>query len=46
MILLVDDDDMVVNVGEQILDRLGYKVIIAKGGKEAIELYKRGSGKH
>jgi len=39
-ILLVDDEDMIVNVGEQILKRLGYKVIIAKSGKEAIELYK------
>jgi CheY-like chemotaxis protein len=40
MILLVDDEDMILTVGEQILDRLGYKVIIAKGGEEAIELYK------
>jgi len=39
-ILFVDDEDMIVKVGEQILDRLGYKVIIAKSGKEAIELYK------
>jgi len=39
MILLVDDEEVIVNVGEQMLDRLGYKVIIAKGGKEAIELY-------
>lgn len=45
MILLVDDEDMIVNVGEQILDRLGYKVIIARGGKEAIELYKENQEK-
>jgi CheY-like chemotaxis protein len=44
-ILLVDDEDMIVNVGEQILDRLGYKVIIAKGGQEAIELYKENQEK-
>lgn len=39
-ILLVDDEDMIVTVGEQILERLGYTVIIAKSGKEAIALYK------
>jgi signal transduction histidine kinase/ActR/RegA family two-component response regulator len=39
-ILFVDDEDMILKVGEQILNRLGYKVIIAKSGKEAIELYK------
>jgi two-component system, cell cycle sensor histidine kinase and response regulator CckA len=41
MILLVDDEDMIVSVGEQILKRLGYRVKIAKSGKEAIEIYKR-----
>ncbi len=40
-ILFVDDEDMILKVGEQILNRLGYKVIIAKSGKEAIELYKK-----
>ncbi|MEJ2169846.1 MAG: response regulator, partial [Desulfobacterales bacterium] len=40
MILLVDDEDMVVNVGKQILERLGYRVLTAKSGKEAIEIYK------
>jgi len=45
MILLVDDEEMIVNVGEQMLDRLGYTVIIAKGGKEAIELYKENQEK-
>jgi len=38
-LLLVDDEDMIINVGEPMLDRLGYKVIIAKSGKEAIEVY-------
>jgi len=44
-VLLVDDDEMIVTVGEQILSRLGYKVIIAKGGREAIELYKENQPK-
>jgi two-component system cell cycle sensor histidine kinase/response regulator CckA len=45
MILLVDDDDIIVKVGEQILNRLGYKVIIATGGREAIELYQENQEK-
>ena len=45
MILLVDDDDIIVKVGEQILNRLGYKVIIANGGREAIELYQENQAK-
>ncbi len=39
-ILLVDDEDMVLDVGEQMLKALGYKVFLARSGKEAIELYK------
>jgi CheY-like chemotaxis protein len=38
--LLVDDEDIVLDVGEEMLRSLGYKVLIARGGKEAIELYK------
>ena len=32
---------MIINVGEGILKELGYKVTIARSGKEAIGLYKR-----
>ena len=39
-ILLVDDEDIIVSIGEKILKRMGYDVITAKNGKEAIELYK------
>jgi len=39
-ILLVDDDAMVLDTGEQILVRLGYMVIAATGGSEALKLYK------
>ena len=31
---------MVIDVGEQMLKALGYKVIIAGSGKEAIDAYK------
>ena len=40
-ILLVDDEDMVLDVGEEMLKTLGYKVLLAKSGKEAIELYNK-----
>ena len=40
-VLLVDDEDMIIDVGEGILKTLGYKVLVARGGKEAIEIYKK-----
>ena len=39
-ILLADDDKMVLETGEEILSRLGYSVISAAGGRDAINLYK------
>lgn len=36
-ILLVDDEEMVVDVGKEILEKLGYTVIPASGGSEATE---------
>ena len=36
-ILLVDDEETIINVGKEILETLGYKVITARGGREAIE---------
>ncbi|MBN1904730.1 MAG: response regulator [Deltaproteobacteria bacterium] len=38
-ILLVDDEPMIINVGKALLERLGYRVIIAENGMAAIELY-------
>jgi PAS domain S-box-containing protein len=35
-ILLVDDEEMVVDIGKEILKKLGYSVIPASGGTEAI----------
>jgi CheY-like chemotaxis protein len=43
-ILLVDDEDGTIQVEELMLKELGYKVMPAKSGKEAIELYKEGTG--
>ena len=44
-VLLVDDEDIILDVGEGILKTLGYKVLIARSGKEAIELYKKNKDK-
>jgi CheY-like chemotaxis protein len=38
-VLLVDDEDMIVEVGSQLLSRLGYKVLTAKNGREALDIY-------
>ena len=38
-ILLVDDEEMILDVGVQFLEKLGYSVLEAKGGKEAIQIY-------
>jgi CheY-like chemotaxis protein len=37
-ILLVDGEEMILDVGEQILKTMGYKVLMARSGKEAIEI--------
>ena len=39
-VFLIDDDDMIVDVGEHILNNSGYDVVSAKSGKEAIVVYK------
>lgn len=39
-ILLVDDEDMILTVGRKLLKSLGYTVITARSGKEAIETLK------
>ena len=44
-ILLVDDEDMIIDVGEKFLKSLGYKVLVARSGEEAIEIYKKNNGR-
>jgi CheY-like chemotaxis protein len=44
-ILLVDDEEMVLEVGVKILENLGYKVLEAKGGREAVEVYNENKNK-
>jgi two-component system, cell cycle sensor histidine kinase and response regulator CckA len=42
-ILFVDDEEGIVQIGKGLLERLGYRVIIARGGQEAIEIFLRQS---
>ena len=39
-VLLVDDEEIVVGVGKQMLEKLGYSVLIARSGQEAVDVYK------
>jgi len=38
-ILFVDDEKMIIDVGQAILKKLGYNVITATGGQEAVDLF-------
>jgi PAS domain S-box-containing protein len=42
-ILLIDDEEMILDVGSQMLAGLGYAVLTAKGGGQGIEVYKQNS---
>ena len=39
-VLLVDDEEIVLGVGKQMLERLGYSVKTAGSGQEAVDVYK------
>jgi CheY-like chemotaxis protein len=39
-VLLVDDEEIVIGVGKQMLERLGFSVITARNGQEAVDVYK------
>jgi PAS domain S-box-containing protein len=43
-ILLIDDEEMIREVGVRILEALGYRVIAAGSGDEAMEVYRERSG--
>jgi PAS domain S-box-containing protein len=42
-VLLVDDEAMVMEVGIQFLERLGYKVLEASSGQQALDIFARAS---
>ena len=44
-VLLVDDEEIVIGVGKQMLEKLGFSVLTATSRKEAIDLCKVNKGK-
>ena len=44
-VLLVDDENMIIDVAKQMLEMMGYKVLTAKSGKEALVIYKQNMDK-
>jgi two-component system, cell cycle sensor histidine kinase and response regulator CckA len=40
-ILFVDDEAMILDVGRDMIESLGYEVLIAKNGMEAVEIYEK-----
>jgi PAS domain S-box-containing protein len=43
-VLLVDDEDLVLDVGMELLEVMGYRVFAAKDGREAVEIYRSNQG--
>jgi len=39
-VLLVDDEETVIDVGRQMLEKMGYTVLVARSGKDSIEIYR------
>jgi CheY-like chemotaxis protein len=39
-VLLVDDEEIVIGVGKQMLEKLGFTVLTATSGKEACDIYR------
>ena len=44
-ILLVDDEEMILTAGDQVLNKLGHEVFLANCGQNAIEIYKQNQDK-
>ncbi len=40
-VLVVDDEEMIVDIGEQLLNELGYRVLKAQSGAEAVDIYQK-----
>jgi signal transduction histidine kinase/CheY-like chemotaxis protein len=43
-VLLVDDEQLVIDVGGELLKRMGYRVLTAGHGNQAIEIYRQNKG--
>jgi two-component system cell cycle sensor histidine kinase/response regulator CckA len=40
-VLLVDDEEMILEVGQDMLVALGYRVVVAASGEQAVDIFKR-----
>jgi PAS domain S-box-containing protein len=40
-ILLVDDEEVIAELAKDVLSALGYRAMVAKGGREALEIYRK-----
>lgn len=40
-ILVVEDEPVVLKLGQQILDKLGYRVLVARDGREAVHIFRQ-----
>jgi len=40
-ILLVDDEEMITDIGQKMLQKLGYRVILAESGRKAIQKFEK-----
>lgn len=40
-LLLVDDEDQIREVGQELLEELGYRVLLARDGREAVEVFEK-----
>jgi PAS domain S-box-containing protein len=43
-VLLVDDEEAILEVAKEMLEAMGYKVLLARNGKEAVDAYSRFGG--
>jgi PAS domain S-box-containing protein len=41
IILLVDDEEMVADIGKKMLQKIGYRVIVAESGRKALKIFER-----
>jgi signal transduction histidine kinase len=40
-VLLVDDEDVILKIGRELFEAMGYRVLTAKDGQEALKVYKK-----
>jgi len=41
VLLLVDDEELILEIGNDMLEKLGYTVVVAQSGRQALEIYQK-----